>query len=70
MHMLKRPPNEVKVISACTEESTELAKVDASQISETSWFLSMPPDAFAGAFGTEWFIHRGRRPGITEDQVL
>lgn len=31
----------------------------ASQISETSFFLSMPDDAFAAAFGWEWFIRRG-----------
>jgi hypothetical protein len=42
----------------------------ASQISETSWFLMMPPEAFNAAFGREWFIHRGEPPGITEDRVL
>jgi LmbE family N-acetylglucosaminyl deacetylase len=28
----------------------------ASQIDQDSWFLSLPPDAFAAAFGTEWYI--------------
>jgi LmbE family N-acetylglucosaminyl deacetylase len=28
----------------------------ASQITEESFFLQMPPEAFAAAFGTEWFI--------------
>jgi len=28
----------------------------ASQIGEDSFFLSLPPEAFAAAFGTEWFI--------------
>lgn len=27
----------------------------ASQIGEDSWFLTLPPEAFALAFGTEWF---------------
>lgn len=27
----------------------------ASQIGEDSWFLALPPEAFAMAFGTEWF---------------
>ncbi len=27
----------------------------ASQVGEDSWFLSLPPEVFAGAFGTEWF---------------
>lgn len=31
----------------------------ASQISETSFFLSMPDEAFAAAFGLEWFIRHG-----------
>jgi LmbE family N-acetylglucosaminyl deacetylase len=31
----------------------------ASQISETSFFLAMPDEAFAGSFGYEWFIRRG-----------
>ncbi len=26
-----------------------------SQVGEDSWFLSLPPDVFAQAFGTEWF---------------
>jgi LmbE family N-acetylglucosaminyl deacetylase len=31
----------------------------ASQITEESFFLQMPPEAFSAAFGTEWFIeHR------------
>jgi LmbE family N-acetylglucosaminyl deacetylase len=34
----------------------------ASQIAETSFFLAMPPDMFADAFGTEWYIRRGRTP--------
>ena len=31
----------------------------ASQISEASFFLAMPPEAFARAFGTEWYIRHG-----------
>jgi LmbE family N-acetylglucosaminyl deacetylase len=30
-----------------------------SQISETSFFLSMPPEAFAAVWGTEWYIRVG-----------
>jgi len=48
----------------------EAMAVHASQISETSWFLAMPPEAFTAAFGVEWFIHRGRPPGVSEDHVL
>lgn len=28
----------------------------ASQIGQDSWFLSLPQEAFAAAFGTEWYI--------------
>ena len=33
----------------------------ASQITADSFFMQLPDDAFAAAFGTEWFIHRGAR---------
>ena len=35
----------------------------ASQISETSFFLQMPDDAFEGTFGWEWFVDRNRPAG-------
>ena len=31
----------------------------ASQVTDTSFFLQMPPDVFQMAFGTEWFILTG-----------
>ncbi len=37
-----------------------------SQIADSSFFLQMPPEAFAMAFGTEWFIRSGAPAGITE----
>jgi hypothetical protein len=42
----------------------------ASQITETSFFLQLPPDAFRAAFGTEWFIRRGAEPGIREKSLF
>ncbi|CAB4733448.1 MAG: GlcNAc-PI de-N-acetylase [Actinobacteria bacterium] len=30
-----------------------------SQIADDSWFLTMDPDSFTAAFGTEWFIETG-----------
>lgn len=39
----------------------------ASQVGDSSMFLNMPPEMFARAFGTEWFIEPGQpggaRPG-------
>src|SRR5207237_5820181 len=37
-------------------------RAHASQISETSFFLSIPDDTFANAFRQEWYIRRGPRP--------
>jgi len=45
-------------------------RAHASQISEQSFFLSMPEEAFAYGFGTEWFIREGQGPGITETDLL
>src|SRR5205807_4808010 len=42
----------------------------ASQISDTSFFLAMPPEFFARAFGTEWYIRRGAGPGTSETSLF
>ncbi|MHB8330190.1 MAG: PIG-L family deacetylase [Acidimicrobiales bacterium] len=43
----------------------------ASQIAETSFFLAMPPPAFAAVWGTEWFIRVGASAtGPTETSLL
>ncbi|HYS41171.1 MAG TPA: PIG-L family deacetylase [Pseudonocardiaceae bacterium] len=45
-------------------------RAHASQISDSSFFLSMPDEAFAYGFGTEWFIRDGQGPGITETDIM
>jgi len=35
----------------------------ASQIHETSFFLTLPPEAFAAVWGTEWYVRVGATPG-------
>jgi LmbE family N-acetylglucosaminyl deacetylase len=46
----------------------------ASQIGETSFFLAMPPEAFAAAFSTEWYRRRDatgdRTPGVWETDLF
>jgi LmbE family N-acetylglucosaminyl deacetylase len=42
----------------------------ASQISETSFFLSVPVEAFAQMWGTEWYIHRGAAASATLETSL
>lgn len=38
----------------------------ASQVPESSFFMTMPDDVFAVAFGTEWFIRRDVEAGTHE----
>ncbi|HZQ26198.1 MAG TPA: PIG-L family deacetylase [Acidimicrobiales bacterium] len=45
-------------------------RAHASQISETSFFLSMPSDAFEAAWGTECYILRGASPGTVESDLF
>ena len=42
----------------------------ASQISESSFFLQLPEEAFAASFGIEWFIDRGAVPGHRGDDLF
>jgi LmbE family N-acetylglucosaminyl deacetylase len=42
----------------------------ASQISETSFFLSMPREAFAAAFSTEWYRRRDTTPPVRETDLF
>jgi len=45
-------------------------RAHASQISEASFFLALPEQAFRYGFGTEWFIRDGQGPGITETDLM
>lgn len=42
----------------------------ASQITDGSFFLSMPEEAFATAFGTEWYIRIDTAPGTMAETWL
>jgi LmbE family N-acetylglucosaminyl deacetylase len=41
-----------------------------SQIDENHFFLVMPPEAFAEAFGREWFMKRGAPAELREDSLF
>jgi LmbE family N-acetylglucosaminyl deacetylase len=41
-----------------------------SQIADDSFFLALPPDAFALVFGTEWFIRLDETPSARETWIL
>lgn len=57
-------------VSAFLKHKRAAMRAHASQISEQSFFLSMPEEGFAHAFGTEWFIRDGQGPGITETDLM
>lgn len=42
----------------------------ASQVDETSFFLSIPPEGFLAVFGQEWFIRRDAPPGLKESTLF
>jgi LmbE family N-acetylglucosaminyl deacetylase len=42
----------------------------ASQIPADSFFLTLPDDQYAMAFGTEWFIRQGAAEGTSESWLL
>jgi LmbE family N-acetylglucosaminyl deacetylase len=53
-------------VSGWLGEKRASMRAHASQIGEQSFFLSMPDEAFAGAFGIEWYIHRGVPTPVSE----
>jgi LmbE family N-acetylglucosaminyl deacetylase len=52
------------------ERKKDAMRAHASQISETSFFLSMPEIAFEATWGTECFILHGAPPGTVEDDLF
>ena len=46
-------------VKAQVPRKRDAMRAHASQIDETSWFLSMPEVLFEQAFGKEWFIRQG-----------
>lgn len=46
-------------VSAYVTRKRSAMIAHASQIAEDSFFLTIPPEAFAMGFGTEWYIERG-----------
>src|SRR5262249_10361777 len=47
-------------VGAYIDRKRAAMEAHASQIPPDSFFLSLPPDAFLAAFGTEWFIRRDK----------
>jgi LmbE family N-acetylglucosaminyl deacetylase len=53
-----------------TDRKRAAMAAHASQISETSFFLSMEPARFKEAFGYEWFIRCDAEPGLREADLF
>lgn len=51
-------------VSAFVEAKRAAIAAHRSQVSDSSFFLQMPPDMFAQAFGREWFIEHDRDPPV------
>jgi len=51
-------------VSGYLHQKRESLRAHRSQITDTSFFLEMPDDAFDQSFGTEWFILVGAEPGL------
>jgi LmbE family N-acetylglucosaminyl deacetylase len=48
------------------EVKRESIRCHASQVTDSSFFMQMPPDIFKLSFGTEWYIRTGAPAGIHE----
>ena len=51
-------------VSAHVEAKRNAIRCHRSQVSDSDFFLAMGDEQFAAAFGLEWFIERGRAPGM------
>lgn len=70
---LGKPETEITAavdVTAYLDHKRRAMRAHASQISEQSFFLAIPDEAFRYGFGTEWFIRAGQGPGITETDLL
>ncbi|MGH9028816.1 MAG: PIG-L family deacetylase [Acidimicrobiales bacterium] len=50
-------------VSQFLDQKRRAMAAHTSQIAETSFFLAMPPEAFAVVWGTEWYMRLGVTPG-------
>jgi LmbE family N-acetylglucosaminyl deacetylase len=57
-------------VSSHLEVKRRAMAAHASQIADNSFFLTLPPAAFAATFGTEWYRLRGAPPGLREREIL
>jgi LmbE family N-acetylglucosaminyl deacetylase len=56
-------------VSAFIEHKRASIGCHRSQVTDTGFFLSLPPDAFRMMAGTEFFVRKGAPPGIHEQDL-
>jgi LmbE family N-acetylglucosaminyl deacetylase len=57
-------------VSTVLDRKRAAMSAHPSQITDESFFLAMPPKAFALVFGTEWFIRLDETPSAPETWIL
>jgi LmbE family N-acetylglucosaminyl deacetylase len=57
-------------VTAALDRKRAAMAAHPSQISDESFFLALPPEAFAMVFGTEWFIRLDETPAEPESWIL
>ncbi|MGH8991035.1 MAG: PIG-L family deacetylase [Acidimicrobiia bacterium] len=57
-------------VSAHLDAKRAAMAAHASQISETSFFMALPPETFAAAFSTEWYRRRDVTPADREADLF
>jgi LmbE family N-acetylglucosaminyl deacetylase len=57
-------------VTAALDRKRAAMAAHPSQIGEESFFLALPPEAFAMVFGTEWFIRLDQTPTEPESWIL
>jgi LmbE family N-acetylglucosaminyl deacetylase len=57
-------------VTGFLDQKRQSMEAHASQVQDTGPLLGLPPDAFAFALGTEWYIRRGAPAGYHDDDVF
>jgi LmbE family N-acetylglucosaminyl deacetylase len=57
-------------VSEFLDRKRQALQAHASQVTDVGFFLAMPPEVFAAAFGTEHYIEPGRPPGMRSEWFL
>jgi LmbE family N-acetylglucosaminyl deacetylase len=57
-------------VSAYLDQKRRALAAHASQTTDVGMMLAMPPEAFALAFGTEWYVEPGVRAGLRPGWLL